>query len=707
MGNNSECRTMRIGSIRIKMFDGTVRTLTDVRYVPDLRKSLISLGTLEAAGYSYTGDGGYLKVKKGALVVMKGERCGTLYRLIGSTITGDAAVSTTSDEDSSLLWHARLGHMNEIGLLELHKKGLLKGIKTCKLDFCETCVLGKQCKVKFVTSSKRSKQVLEYIHSDVWGPAPEPSLGETRYFVTFIDDLSRKVWIYFLKHKSEVFEKFKIWKTKVEKQTGKKVKYLRSDNGGEYTSTEFQNYCNQEGITRHLTIPGTPQQNGVVERMNRTLLERARCMRLFADLPKSCYLVNRSPSMSLDLKSPQEVWSGTSVGYSDIHIFGCPVYTLMQDSERIKLNAKSRRCIYLGQKAGTKGFKLWNPETKKVEVKRDVIFDEASMLKKSKSYTREAERTPVSPMQVELEESDKVDDHDDSSDSEDTDVAQPTDAEPYTIARGKARREVRLPLRLLDTVAYAFQVISSYPSSYREVVESRDCSQWKAAMVEEMDSLQKNQTWDLVNLPKGAKAIRSKWVFRKKESTSGKDQWRYKARFVAKGFVQKRGVDFDEIFSPVVKHCSIRMLLAIAAMWDMELEQMDVKTAFLHGSLDEEIYILQPDGFVRPGDEKKVCKLKRSLYGLKQAPRMWNKRFSTFMTSHGYSRSQYDSCVYYRFLANGDILILMLYVDDMLIACKSAREIQVLKQTLHAEFEMKDLGHAQKILRMEIKRDRK
>ncbi|KAK8931206.1 hypothetical protein KSP39_PZI016897 [Platanthera zijinensis] len=638
MGNNSECRTMGIGSIRIKMFDGTVRTLTDVRYVPDLRKSLISLGTLEAAGYSYTSDGGYLKVKKGALVVMKGERCGTLYRLIGSTITGDAGVSTTPDEDSSLLWHARLGHMSERGLLELHKKGLLKGIKTCKLDFCETCVLGKQCKVKFVTSSKRSKQVLEYIHSDVWGPAPEPSLGEARYFVTFIDDFSRKVWIYFLKHKSEVFEKFKIWKTKVEKQTGKKVKYLRSDNGGEYTSTEFQNYCNQEGITRHLTIPGTPQQNGVAERMNRTLLERARCMRLFADLPKSfwaeaintaCYLVNRSPSMSLDLKSPQEVWSGTSVGYSDIQIFGCPVYTLMQDSERTKLDAKSRRCIYLDQKADTKGFKLWNPETKKVEVKRDVIFDEA------------------------------------------------------------------------------FQVISSDPSSYREAVESRDCSQWKAAMVEEMNSLQKNQTWDLVNLPKGAKAISSKWVFRKKESTSGEDQWRYKARFVAKGFAQKRGVDFDEIFSPVVKHCSIRMLLAIAAMWDMELEQMDVKTAFLHGSLDEEIYILQPDGFVRPGDEKKVCKLKRSLYGLKQAPRMWNKRFDTFMTSYGYSRSQYDSCVYYRFLVNGDILILMLYVDDMLIACKSAREIQVLKQTLHAEFEMKDLGHAQKILGMEIKRDRK
>ncbi|KAK8938897.1 hypothetical protein KSP39_PZI010824 [Platanthera zijinensis] len=675
-----------------------------------------SEGTLEAAGCSYTGEGGYLKVKKGALVVMKGERSGTLYKLIGTTIAGDAAVSETTDEDSSLLWHARLGHMSERGLLELHKKGLLKGVKTCKLDFCETCVLGKQHRVKFVTSTQRSKQALEYIHSDVWGSAPEPSLGGARYFVTFIDDFSRKVWIYFLKHKFEVFEKFKVWKTTMEKQTGKRVKYLRSDNGGEYTSAEFQEYCNQEGITRHLTIPGTPQQNGVAERMNRTLLERARCMRLFADLPRSfwaeaintaCYLVNRSPSMSLNLKSPQEVWLGRPVDYSDIHIFGCPVYTLVQDSEKTKLDAKSKRCIYLGRKTGTKGFKLWNPDTKKVEVRRDVIFDEASMLKKSEAQSKEVEETPVTPLEVELEGSDQADDHGDSSDPENADAVQPTEAEPYSIARERARREVRLPLRLHDTVAYAFQVISTDPGSYKEAVESRESSQWKAAMEEEMESLRKNQTWDLVRLPKGAKAISSKWIFRKKESTSGKDQWRYKARFVAKGFAQKKGVDFDEIFSPVVKHCSIRVLLAMVAMNDMELEQMDVKTAFLHGNLEEEIYILQPEGFVQPGDEKKVCKLRRSLYGLKQAPRMWNKRFDTFMVSQGFSRSQYDSCAYYKFLANDDVLILMLYVDDMLIVCKSAQEIQSLKQKLQAEFEMKDLGQAQKILGMEIKRDRK
>src|SRR5262249_25578014 len=144
--------------------------------------------------------------------------------------------------------------------------------------------------------------------------------------------------------------------------------------------------------------------------------------------------------------------------------------------------------------------------------------------------------------------------------------------------------------------------------------------------------------WDLVRLPKGKKAIGCKWLYRKKEVSSELEPPRYKARLVAKGYAQKKGIDFTEIFSPVVKHCSIRIMLAMVAIWDLELEQLDVKTAFLHGDLDEEIYMLQPEGFIHRGSEKLVCKLKRSLYGLKQAPRMWYKRFDSFMLTHGYSR---------------------------------------------------------------------
>ncbi|PKA45690.1 Retrovirus-related Pol polyprotein from transposon TNT 1-94 [Apostasia shenzhenica] len=158
-----------------------------------------------------------------------------------------------------------------------------------------------------------------------------------------------------------------------------------------------------------------------------------------------------------------------------------------------------------------------------------------------------------------------------------------------------------------------------------------------------MNSLQKNQNWELLALLKGKKTIGCKWVYKKKKTLSSREPEKYKTRLVAKGFSQKEGIDFNEIFSLVVKHCSIRTLLAMVAMWELELEQLDVKTTFLHDNLDEEIYMVQSEIFVQQESEKMVCKLKRSLYGLKQAPRQWYKRFDTFMITHSYIRSKFDS----------------------------------------------------------------
>ncbi|KAJ9543281.1 hypothetical protein OSB04_022988 [Centaurea solstitialis] len=226
-------------------------------------------------------------------------------------------------------------------------------------------------------------------------------------------------------------------------------------------------------------------------------------------------------------------------------------------------------------------------------------------------------------------------------------------------------------------------------------------------MHDEMESLQKNGSWELALLPKGKKAVKSKWLFKKKEGIPDIEPPRYKARLVAKGFSQIPGIDFTDIFSPVVKHSSIRALLSIVALHDLELEQLDVKTAFLHGELEEEIYMDQPQGFVSVGQENLVCRLKKSLYGLKQSPRQWYKRFDTFMTSHNFSRCLYDSCVYIKKCEDGSFVYLLLYVDDMLIASKNKKDIQQVKDQLNAEFEMKDLGEARKILGMEISRDRK
>lgn len=196
MGNDQDCRTKGIGTIRLKMHDGAIRILEDVRYVPDLTKNLMSVGVLDSKSCRVTVEGGFLKVVRGAFVAMKGTRKGNLYFLNGSTITGRVAISTSLEDDTSdpsRLWHMRLGHVGEKALQGLVKQGLLKGAKTGKLEFCEHSVLGKQTKIKFGTAIHCTKGILDYVHTDIWGPSKNASLGGKHYFVSFIDDFSRRV----------------------------------------------------------------------------------------------------------------------------------------------------------------------------------------------------------------------------------------------------------------------------------------------------------------------------------------------------------------------------------------------------------------------------------------------------------------------------------------------------------------------------------
>ncbi|KAG8489524.1 hypothetical protein CXB51_017540 [Gossypium anomalum] len=496
MGNNASCKIVGVGTIKVKMFDGVVRTLSDVRHVPELKRNLISLSTFNSKGYRYTTESEVLKISKGSLIVMKWQRkTAKLYVLQGSTVIGDAAVasSSLSDDNITKLWHMRLGHMSENGMTELSKRGLLDGQGICKLKFCEHCIFGKQKRVRFTRGIHNTKGTLEHIHSDLWGPSKVPSRGGANYMLTFIDDFSRKVWAFFLKKKSDVFSAFKSWKTMIEKQTRKQIKYLRTDNGLEFCSDEFNRLCKSEGIVRHLTVRHTPQQNGVAERMNKTIMEKVRCMLSNVNLPKSfwaevasiaCFLINRSPSVTIEKKTPQEVWSGNPTNYSNLKIFGCPAYAHVDNG---KLEPRSIKCVFLGYKAGIK----------------------------------------------------------------------------------KTIREIKPPKKYAeaDLVAYALNVdedidANREPFNYSEAISCEDSEKWMFAMQEEMESLHKNRIWDLVKLPKGKKVVRCKWVFKKKEGTPGVKEPKYKARLVAKGYSQIPGVDFTDVFSPVVKHSSIRACLS-------------------------------------------------------------------------------------------------------------------------------------------------
>jgi len=369
------------GDIDIKTSSGSLWTLHNVRHIPALKRNLMSIGQLDDEGhYTTFGDGAW-KVTKGNLVVTHGKKRGSLYMIVDKDM-----VAVTEAVNNSTLWHQRLGHMSEKGIKLMVAKGKLSSLKHVDVGVCEHCIFGKQKKVSFSRAGKTLKvEKLELVHTDVWGTTLVKYVGNSRYYVTIIDDSTRKVWVYFLKNKPDVFSVFKRWKMEVTNQTGLKVKSLKSDNGGEYDSQEFKDFCSEHGIRMIKTISETPEQNSVAEMMNRTLNERVRCMRIQSGLPKAfwaeainttAYLINREPSIPLNYQLPEEVWFEKEAKLSHLRIFGCVSYILIDSNSRDKLDPKARKCYFIGYGSDMYGYRFWGDQNKKVIRIRNVTFNE-------------------------------------------------------------------------------------------------------------------------------------------------------------------------------------------------------------------------------------------------------------------------------------------------------------------------------------------
>ena len=455
------------------------------------------------------------KVTKGALVIAKGEKVGTLYLCNGISNSVNALTSKGAD---AALWHHRLGHMSEKGMNILHSRNLLPGLKDVDLDFCENCIYGKQKRVRFLRVGKEKKRKkLELVHTDVWGPAQVSSLGGSRYYVTFIDDATRKTWIYCIKNKSDVFDTFKKWKALVEIETGRKLKCLRSDNGGEYCSKEFDRYCSEHGIHREKTVPRTPQENGVSERMNRTIMECARCMRLHAGLPLQfwvdavdtvVYLINRGPSSSLDGGVPEEAWIGKKVNYSILKPFGCEAFVHIDKENRTKLEAKSKKCTFIGYGVNDFGYRLYDYENHKIIRSIDVIFNEKVLYKNQLQEKKKENENKEYAVLDEITEKIKVPENNNNQQPQQQQPPQQQQA-PQTPESG-VRRSTRIsrpPERYSPSLYYLLLTDSGEPECYEEAMQVESRKKWEVAMEEEMDSLMHNQTWDLVRLPAGKNYI--------------------------------------------------------------------------------------------------------------------------------------------------------------------------------------------------------
>lgn len=339
----------------------------------------------------------------------------------------------------------------------------------------------------------------------------------------------------------------------VEKQTNRKVKKLRTDNGLEFCNDKFNQYCRKEGILRHLTVPGTPQQNGLAERMNRTLLERVRCMLTNVGLPRifwaeavktASYLINRCSSTAIDLKTPQEAWSGRSSDYSHIRVFGCTAYA---HSKEDKLQPRAKKCIFLGFPEGVKGYRLWcvEPGKEKCIVSRDVVFNEDEMPYKVMSRCTDSKSQVQIPTTVNLDNKVTL-----SSGGEliyenaltDHEGESPKNLDKYQLARDRQRRTINVPQRLgyADLITYAFLVAKEIneiePLDYEQAISCKNKDKWITAMEEEMHSLKKNKTWTLVDKPINQRLVGCKWIFKIKDPIPGLQGKRHKARLVAKGF---------------------------------------------------------------------------------------------------------------------------------------------------------------------------
>ena len=435
------------------------------------------------------------------------------------------------------------------------------------------------------------------------------------------------------------------------------------------------------------------------------------------------YLLNLVPSKTVP-KTPTELWKGRKPSLSHIRIWGAPAHVLRKDPN--KLESRTEVCMFVGYPKGTRGGLFYSPSDKKVIVSTHATFLEEDYISnfkpKSKIILEELDSAqeqteplvswppiPLIPMHVQRGENVPEGEQAQIEPVEQDPIqVEPEPEEPVQEELRRSDRVRRKPARYV-LLGESYQVIAidseDDPINYKEALEDVDVQEWQKAMDREMESMYSNSVWSLVEAPKGVKPIGCKWIYKRKRGSDGKVET-FKARLVAKGYTQKEGIDYEETFSPVAMLKSIRILLVVAASLDYEIWQMDVKTAFLNGNLNEDIYMQQPEGFKAKGKEHMVCKLQRSIYGLKQASRSWNIRFDQAITSFGFEKSPDEPCVYKRIQAQ-KVVFLVLYVDDILLIGNDKQVLSGVKDWLHKQFDMKDLGEANYILGIKLIRDRK
>ncbi|KAJ3702073.1 hypothetical protein LUZ61_005778 [Rhynchospora tenuis] len=549
----------------------------------------------------------------------------------------------------------------------------------------------------------------------------------------------------------EAFDHFVKFCNRVENEKGLKISIIRSDHGREFENAKFDELCIERGYKQEFSAPRTPQQNGVVERKNRTLQELARTMLHEFAVPKflwaeavntACHVVNRACIRSKLKKTPFELWFGRTPNISYFRVFGSKCFVLDETPKVTKFDAKSTTGIFVGYSSTSKAYRVYLPSSRVVVESVNVKFDENANEKakegisivgaqgevqaqeEAQSQDFEFQPNQSQPPVIIEEPLNRMDDnligganHEENTNGENQDdtphdepqqdsqpgyeppeVLREVSSHPLSNVIGDPREGVRTRSGLSHMIAHCAFVSQLEPKTFKEANVDPN---WIVAMQEELNQFERNQVWELVPLPSGKQVIGTKWVFRNKLDEYG-NVVRNKARLVAQGYKQQEGIDFEETFAPVARLESIRMLLAYAANKGFTLFQMDVKSAFLNGWIEEEVFVQQPPGFVDHFKPDYVFKLHKALYGLKQAPRAWYGRLCTFLLENGFNRGKMDSTLFIK-KRDDHLLLVQIYVDDIIFGSTNATLAEEFSSLMSSEFEMSMMGELNFFLGLQIK----
>lgn len=675
-------------------------TLEDVRWVPSLKKNLFAFNAAAKHGHKVITTKDEVTVMYKNLITAVGTWDGNLYQM---KIRSKLSQVCTSEAISLQLLHERMGHASAETLKKMVKNKAVTGIELGDLDEfeCEACEYGKQTRRAFPSTISRNLEVEDLVHTDVSGPH-EPTYNGTRWFIVLKDDASEFRMVHIMKSKEEASSKVLDYCAYVRTHFRREVKFVKCDNGREFVNEKLKNALARNGTVLELTAPYNPEQNGKAEREIRTLTETARSMLHGRGLPKTLwgeavktatYLRNMTCTSKNSNQTPYERWFNKKPDLSNLEVFGSDCYENVPKIKRRKWDKRAEKRIFVGYQ-GSNNFRIYDPIKRKVGVATTVTFSRKQgdfRFSKVKSVTEvdsDPSGDPSEPNNVEETSEDGTDE-----------TTKQQSKRSGKVSSDKRELRDRSLLKKPDRYACAM-VSANEPTTYAEAMEGPEAIKWEQAINEEIAAHKKNSTWKIDGQPEDRKPIDCKWVFKVKQTPGEED--RYKARLVARGFTQRVGIDYEETYAPVVRYESIRALLGKAASEDLEIKQFDVKTAFLHGELKENIWIELPEG---PWPRnKRVVKLIKGLYGLKQSPNCWNKKFDEFLRSYELEKSSADNCIYIS-RKNHEELYLALYVDDGLALSTSTKVLDQFLEELRAKFEVK-INEPRYFVGLEIERNR-